>query len=191
MAASAGATRSEPRQQASWAASATPRPHQPYRRAPSASPRPKSCEAKLETMKTMPIGRMSTLRVLSAPVVVAASAGSPRCETITAAATPTTTWVDRETTMGQASARRRPRVGVAGRGRACGDDTHASYRFTAARSRGRGGGQRSGAQVGRERAPLLGRERDLGRDGGQVAADRDGRGAAHGELEVLHGGEPV
>ena len=62
-------------------------------------------------MNTVPIGRIRNANALRAPVVVAASAASPSGATITASAIPTTTCVERETTIGQASARsvrRRP-----------------------------------------------------------------------------------
>ena len=62
-------------------------------------------------MKTTPMGRMSSEKVFIAPVVVAASAEAPRWATMTASETPTTTWADRETTMGQASARSVPSPG--------------------------------------------------------------------------------
>ena len=67
-------------------------------------PRPKSCDEKLWTTQTIPIGKMKIANAFVAPVVVAASAASPRCATMTASAIPTTTCDAREITMGQASA---------------------------------------------------------------------------------------
>src|SRR5206468_2987295 len=54
-------------------------------------------------------------KTLSAPVVVAASAASPSGATITASATPITTWLERETTIGQARPSRRRRLGAGDR----------------------------------------------------------------------------
>ena len=85
-----------------------------YLAAPARSPRPKSCEAKEETMKTTPIGRMKTEKAFMAPVVVAASAAAPRWATMTASETPTTTCDERETTMGQASVSKVRRPGASG-----------------------------------------------------------------------------
>jgi hypothetical protein len=81
---------------------------------------------------------MKSVNALVAPVVVAASAASPRCATMTASAMPTTTWVAREITMGQASPRsarsvvpiRAARAPSAGSGASIG---RAGYRERAAR----------------------------------------------------------
>jgi len=77
---------------------------------------PKYCEAKLETMKTVPIGRMNSENEFIAPVVVAASATWPRCATIHASARPITDCEARDTMMGHANPSRertfaRTRVG--------------------------------------------------------------------------------
>jgi hypothetical protein len=66
-------------------------------------------------MNTVPIGRTNTAMALSAPAVVAASGSGPRCDTMIASAAPMTTCVERETTTGQARARRARRVPRAGR----------------------------------------------------------------------------
>ena len=57
-------------------------------------------------MNTVPLGRMKTAIAFIAAVVVAASAAAPRCATIKASESPTTTCVERETMMGHA----RPRM---------------------------------------------------------------------------------
>src|SRR5690606_21758231 len=77
-----------------------------YRRTAPSSPRPRSCAAKLWRMNTVPIGRITRAKVLSAPVVTAASGSSPSGATISASENPTTEWVARARTMGEASASR-------------------------------------------------------------------------------------
>ncbi len=57
-------------------------------------------------MKVMPIGRMSSVKALVAPVAVAASAEEPRCATSSASDRPTTVWLARESTMGNANTSR-------------------------------------------------------------------------------------
>src|SRR5688500_1742394 len=67
-------------------------------------------------MNVIPIGRMRKAKELKAPVVVAASADSPRCATITASARPMTDWLEREITIGhaRASSARTSALGAAG-----------------------------------------------------------------------------
>ena len=63
---------------------------------------PYSCDAKLETMKQMPIGKMRIANVLNAPVEVAATAAEPSSATSTASDTPITVCVERDTMIGHA-----------------------------------------------------------------------------------------
>src|SRR5690554_2932429 len=65
-------------------------------------------------MKTVPIGRMTSRKALSAPVVAAASTSSPSGATMRASVNPMTDWVARASTTGQASCNRvRKDTGVA------------------------------------------------------------------------------
>src|SRR5690606_40117603 len=64
---------------------------------------PYSCEAKLETMNRMPIGKMRMAKALNAPAEVAATAAEPSSATSTTSHSPMAVWVERETMMGHAS----------------------------------------------------------------------------------------
>src|SRR5581483_12244968 len=101
--ASVGETTSVAAMQATWVCAETTSPYQPYRRAPAKSPLPKSCDTKLWTMKSVPIGRMRSANVLNAPVPVAATAALPRSATSSASEIPITVCVERETMIGHAS----------------------------------------------------------------------------------------
>src|SRR5262245_33274369 len=56
-------------------------------------------------MNAVPKGSMASEKVLIAPVMVAASASSPSGATMRASASPTTDWVERDSTIGQARRR--------------------------------------------------------------------------------------
>jgi hypothetical protein len=105
---SAGPTPKVPNAESTAVAAAIPSPYHAYRRAPAASPAPASCDAKLCTMNTMPIGRMKMFSVFEAPVVVAATASSPSGAIITASVKPITACDARESTIGHASRNKTP-----------------------------------------------------------------------------------
>src|SRR4051812_46723463 len=59
-------------------------------------------------MNKMPIGKMSSAKVLKAPAEGAATAADPRSATSTASETPITVCVERDTMIGQASVNSEP-----------------------------------------------------------------------------------
>src|SRR4051812_4558680 len=65
---------------------------------------------KLERMKTMPMGKMKTATAFKLPAVTAAREASPKWAIKRASERPTTTWVEREMMIGQASLKSSPRL---------------------------------------------------------------------------------